>query len=249
MTTEATPTPAAPAPAAPASAPAVAPAPAAPASTPASPSSVAPASDPSATPNSAPASAPGTGDGQGGTDPAASDPANPDGTATPEPYEAFELPEGFTLESERLNLATGIFRKIGLTQEQAQELVALYPKIATEDAGLIQAAIESQRTQQIEQWGTDSKAEFGAGLDAILQDAQAGVQYAKTQRPNILDTFDKEGWGNNPDALWAFAELGKLARGSSMVGVNGQSNAGAPETQGERMYKYADKPAGRKPPQ
>jgi len=247
MTTEANPNPAAPAPAAPASAPAAAPAPAAPATNPASPSSVAPPSDPSATPNSAPATVPAAGDGQGGTDTAGGDPANTDGAATPEPYEPFELPEGFTLESERLNLATGIFREIGLTQEQAQKLVALYPTLATEDAGLIQAALESQRTQQIEQWGADSKAEFGAGLDVILKDAQAGVQYAKTMRPNILDTFDKEGWGNNADALWAFAELGKLSRGSSMVGVNGQSNAGAPESVGDRTYKYADKPVGRKP--
>lgn len=240
MTTE-VPNTAAPAPAAPASAPAV------PATNTESPAAVVQPSDTSANPDPAAASAPATGDGQGGTDPAGGDPAKTDEVAAPEPYEAFALPEGFTLESERLNLATGIFRDIGLTQEQAQKLVDLYPKLATEDAGLIQAALEDQRNQQIEQWGADSKAEFGAGLDAILKDAQVGVQYAKQMRPGILDTFDKEGWGNNPDALWAFAELGKLSRGSQMTGVNGQSIAGAPETPGERMYKHADKPQGRRP--
>jgi hypothetical protein len=195
------------------------------------------------------ASAPPAGDGQGG----AAKPGDPPAAAEGDPpavvpYESFQLDEGFVLEGERLTTATTIFRELELSQDQAQKLISLYPKLAMEDAGLIQAQLEQQRTQQIEQWGADSKAEFGAGFETILSDAQAGIQWAKGERPNIIETFNKEGWGNNPDALWAFAQLGKLSRGSPMNGIGGGAPpAGKELSEGERMYQYADKPQGRKP--
>lgn len=185
-----------------------------------------------ATPDSPTAIVPVAGEGEGGE----AKPAQAD--AAPAPYETFEVPEGFTLEADRLSVATKTFRDLNLTQEQAQALVALYPTLAKEDGEKFAIAFEEQRSQQIQQWGEDSKKEFGDKLQTILSDAQAGIQYAQTVRPAMLDTFNAEGWGNNPEALWAFAELGKLSRGSTMSGINGQSTGtqAAPAKTENRMY-------------
>lgn len=221
---------------------------AAPAAAPVVDPAAAPSSDPSsaaaANPDSKGASAPPTGDGQGGADPAGDPPANADGSdpAAPEPYADFVLAEGFALEGERLNVATSTFRDLELTQEQAQKLIDLYPRLAAEDAGFVKQALEDQRVKQIEDWGVDSRTEFGARFDGILADAQAGIQWANAVRPNLIENFNKEGWGNHPDALWAFSMLGKLSRGSQMEGIGGGAPPPAPLSEGERAYKYATKP-------
>lgn len=179
-----------------------------------------------ADPNSTQATDAGEGQGQGEADKTSEGGNTTEETQTgaPEAYAAFTMPEGYVLDGERLELANTTFKDLNLTQDQGQKLIDLFVKADGENGSLLKEMIEGQRQDAILQWGEDSKKEYGATYDKIVADAKAGVEWAKQERPGILGTFDKEGWGNHPDALWAFAKLGELSRGSSFRGMGGEAS-------------------------
>lgn len=154
----------------------------------------------------------------------------------PEAYADFTLPEGYVLEGERMELATSTFKELNLTQAQSQKLVDLFVKADGENGSVLKQMIDGERADTITQWGEDSKKEFGPTYDKIVDDARAGVEWAKQERPGLLDTFNKEGWGNHPDALWAFAKLGELSRGSSLRGMGGDTVNAGDQSIARRMY-------------
>lgn len=155
----------------------------------------------------------------------------------PEAYESFALPDGYALEGERLEQTVALFKELNLSQAGAQKAIDAFVKADSENRSVLTDAIEGVRAQRIEQWGEDSRKEYGANYDAIVGDARAGVKWAQEHRPNILKTFEDEGWGNNPDALWVFAKLGELTKGSSMDGASSEQNAsGEPLPLEARMY-------------
>lgn len=156
------------------------------------------------------------------------------GASAPESYEAFTVPEGFTLEGDRLSTATEFFKANNWTQEQAQQAIDLYTQMAGEDADALTVALEAQRTQQIEQWGTEAKAELGDKYDETVGYARTAVQAVND--PALTKAFDEIGWGNHPALIKAFAFFGKLARDSSVDGIGGATANGAPKSLAERMY-------------
>lgn len=162
--------------------------------------------------------------------------ASTTGEGAPESYESFQLPEGYALEGERLDTTVALFKELNLSQAAGQKLIDAFVKADGENGSVLKELIDNQRQDQIVKWGEDSKAEYGKHYDAIVTDARAGVAWAQKERPNILATFDKEGWGNNPDALWVFAKLGELSRGSSMRGMSGDSAGGKDRPLESRMY-------------
>src|SRR5262245_35914668 len=46
--------------------------------------------------------------------------------SAPEKYEAFKAPEGFELDAKAVESASALFKKMNLSQDQAQELVSFY---------------------------------------------------------------------------------------------------------------------------
>ena len=140
------------------------------------------------------------------------DPKDSGAAGAPEQYQAFALPEGFTLEGERLGKAQEFFKANGWTQEQAQQAVNLYSQMAGEDAGAIQTALETQRQQQIVQWGEESKAALGDKYDETVGYARTAVQAVGDEA--LTAAFDEMGWGNHPALIKAFAFFGRIARDS-----------------------------------
>lgn len=155
-------------------------------------------------------------------------------TGAPESYEAFKVPEGFALEGDRLGTATEFFKANNWTQEQAQQAIDLYTKMAGEDANAISTALEAQRQTQIEQWGQQAKTELGAKYDETVGYARTAVQAIND--PALTQAFDELGWGNHPQLIKAFAYFGKFVRDSSVDGVGGSTANGTPQTLAERMY-------------
>lgn len=160
----------------------------------------------------------------------------------PEQYEAFKVPEGFTLEGDRLGQATEFFKAKGWTQEQAQEAVDLYTQMAGQDAAAMQQAMEAQRLQQVEQWGVDAKQQLGAKYDETVGLATTAVKAIND--PDLTKAFNELGWGNHPTMIKAFAFFGEFLRDSKVDGLGGTTTSGTQST-GDRMYQYADRPAAR----
>jgi hypothetical protein len=170
-----------------------------------------------ATTDSTATTASAEGEGKGGTE-TTTDTTTTEGA--PEAYAAFNVPDGYTLEGERLEKLHAFAKANKWTQAQAQAAVDHY--IELDQQGHV-----ATREQRVELWTEQSKTEYGDKFDAIAADARAGVTWAQQHRPNMLKTFDDEGWGSNPDALWVFAKLGELTRGDKMDGLGNATSNGA----------------------
>lgn len=142
----------------------------------------------------------------------------------PEAYADFTLPEGFTLDGERLEFAQGLFRELNLSQDAAQKAVEAFCKADAENAATRQQFLDSERQQRIEDWGQQSKETFGAKYDETIALARAGV--AAVNSPGLLAAFNDEGWGNHPELIRAFAKLGEMVRGSGPKGLEGETARG-----------------------
>lgn len=153
----------------------------------------------------------------------------------PEQYEAFKVPDGFSLEGDRLGQATEFFKAKGFTQEQAQEAIDLYTRMAGEDTAALQQAVEAQRLQQIEQWGTETKQQLGSKYDETVGLATTAVKAIND--PELTKAFNELGWGNHPAMVNAFAFMGRFLRDSPMDGLGGSTTSATGErTMGQRMY-------------
>lgn len=153
----------------------------------------------------------------------------------PEQYEAFKVPDGFTLEGDRLGQATEFFKAKGWTQEQAQEAIDLYTRMAGEDAAALQQAVEAQRLQQLEQWGEQAKEQLGTKYDETVSLATTALKAVND--PELAKAFNELGWGNHPSLIKAFAFFGRLGRDSPMDGLGGSTTSGTGDRSlGQRMY-------------
>lgn len=172
--------------------------------------------------------------GEGGGD--AGKPEDGKTTAAPEQYGQFNLPEGFTLEGDRLGAATQFFKAKGWTQEQAQEAVDLYTQMAGQDAAAMQQAMEAQRLQQIEQWGTETKQQLGAKYDETVGLATTAVKAIND--PELTKAFNEQGWGNHPAMVNAFAFMGRFLRDSKIDGLGGTTASGPSASSDPKSILY-----------
>lgn len=177
------------------------------------------------------------GDPAGGATPPASEPAAPPAQppadpaqvpqspqqpaekppAAPESYQ-FTYPEGYTPDDAALGEITGVFKELGLTQEQAQKLVEYDAKrmsSATSPEAQQAAAIE-HRNAQVAQWEGEIKADKelgGANLDASIQIAQKAL--ASYGSPELSAMLKQSGLGSHPEIVRFFHKVGKeLSEGS-----------------------------------
>lgn len=173
-------------------------------------------------------------EGEGGGD--AGKPGDGKTSAAPEQYGQFNLPEGFTLEGDRLGAATQFFKAKGWTQEQAQEAVDLYTQMAGQDAAAMQQAMEAQRLQQIEQWGTETKQQLGAKYDETVGLATTAVKAIND--PELTKAFNEQGWGNHPAMVNAFAFMGRFLRDSKVDGLGGTTTSGPSASSDPKSILY-----------
>ena len=175
-------------------------------------------------------------DGDGKGDGSGKDGTDKQDEGAPEAYAEFTLPEGFTLEGERLTTASEFFKAKGMSQESAQEAIDLFIKITGEDSALQQQAYEAAVAKQREDWATQAKAELGAEYDAAQAYALTAVR--ATQSEALKTAFNEHGWGNHPELIKAFAFFGKMMRDSPVDGI-GQGGA-APVKQKPWDSMYGD---------
>ena len=123
----------------------------------------------------------------------------------PEKYE-FQAAEGVELDTEALKEFEPVAREMNLTNEQAQKLVDVYPKIL---AGVQQRQVEAWQ-QTTEQWAADVKADKEIGGDKLpsnLSAAQRALDQFGT--PELKTYLNDTGLGNHPDLVKAFVKIGK----------------------------------------
>ncbi|EHW2661084.1 peptidase [Escherichia coli] len=141
----------------------------------------------------------------------------------PEKYE-FQAAEGVELDTEALKEFEPVAREMNLTNEQAQKLVDVYPKIL---AGVQQRQVEAWQ-QTTEQWAADVKSDKEIGGDKLpsnLSAAQRALDQFGT--PELKEYLNTTGLGNHPDLVKTFVKIGKAMSEDGMVtgGNDGQRSA------------------------
>lgn len=191
-----------------------------PAPTPGADQAPAPSGDPSA------ASTLLTGDPK--ADPAKTEPADPKPAVVPEKYDfsAVKLPEGITLHDGLVKAVEPLFKKYGLTQEAASELIETHSNALAK----VEAAAETQRETDFQKWMQDNatanveaaRKEWGHDFDANLKVAQRGLSRVFDAEGKRL--LDETGLGNHPAFLKAFLAVGKMIQEDTPP--NGQQPTG-----------------------
>lgn len=131
----------------------------------------------------------------------------------PEKYE-FTAGEGVELDTEALKDFEPVARDLNLTNEQAQKLVDVYPKIL---AGVQQRQAEAWQ-KQTEGWAETVKADKEIGgdkLTANLSAAQRALDQFGT--PELKEYLNATGLGNHPDLVKTFVKIGKAMSEDGMV--------------------------------
>lgn len=140
--------------------------------------------------------------------------------AVPEPvalptYEAFKLPEGFTAAPETLEAFSGTIGKMGLSQEQGQELMDLHG--ATMKAAVDKISQDQQASfdKMRQGWVQDFDKQAGNRRDTILNDAKWAISHVipnAEARKAVWSALALTGAGDHPAVINAFAAAAKKMR-------------------------------------
>lgn len=139
--------------------------------------------------------------------------------AAPEKYE-FSAPEGQELDANALAVFEPIAKELGLSQDQAQKLVDIYPQIQQQQA--------EAWSKQVADWGEQVKADKEIGGDkfnASVGAAQRALdQFGNTE---LREYLNASGLGNHPALVRFCAKVGKAMAEDSFVvpGQGGQRSA------------------------
>ncbi|MCE1084714.1 hypothetical protein LU642_29475 [Pseudomonas asiatica] len=128
----------------------------------------------------------------------------------PEAYAFSNLPEGYSISEEQLAAFSPVLKELGLTQEQADKLVAFDAQrsLAAQEASQ-QQAIEF-RNKQVGEWETALRgdAEFGgANFDANVAVAQQFL--TDFGSPELSVFLAESGLGSHPEVVRMFHKAGK----------------------------------------
>lgn len=154
----------------------------------------------------------------------------------PETYE-WKAPEGFEgeLDSAAIEQFEPIAKELGLTQEQADKMVALH-------ADSLQRAQQQARdnwAQQQETWENDLRNDpdfGGAKFDENVGSAMKAVE--KFGTPGLKEALESTGMGNHPELVRTFAEIGKAISEDKIV-MGNQSQG--ERSMAERLYSQPPK--------
>ena len=169
---------------------------------------------------------------------AKTEPAKVDPTKVPETYADFTAPEGMAINKEALEAALPVFKKLGLTQEQAQELV----NVQTAREAALAKASQGDYASMREGWRKDVLANpelstggkikpevlqtIGRAIDGIM-DPKLAADFRQ-----IVDTT---GVGDNPAFVRTIFKMAQqLTEGRPVAAggpsVHGQTAPGAKPT-------------------
>lgn len=161
----------------------------------------------------------------------------------PEKYEAFKLPEGYTLTDEASKEVSELFKGLNLSQDSAQKLVDYYGKnlLATAEAPYKEWA----NTQK--EWVSEIQDRFGSKAEKVRGEINSAITNALT--PSLAKAFrtalDITGAGSNPEIFEALSILARphlegkpVPQGKPSGEANNPPNAPVRPSAAEAMYPH-----------
>ena len=149
-----------------------------------------------------------------------------------------ETPEGYEFGEDGgdLDFYRSAVHQIGLTQEQATDMLDLYSSVQEEqneasEKATADFAVDSQ---------IELKREWQQNYDAKLDQAQRA--FAQFSTPEFNEIMDETGLGNHPEVIKAFAKIGSMiGEDKLVVGTGlGRSQMSVHDAQDQIQSKYRD---------
>lgn len=162
------------------------------------------------------------GDGKGDGD-------KPDAKADAIEYTDFEVPEGITIDEEKLGQFTPLAKELGLSQDQAQKFVSLYADI--------EAKNHQAWADQIGKWADETRADpdiGGSKLPESMKAAQTAIEAFGGKE--LLERINSSGLGCDPVTLRAWVNVGR-ALGEDKTLAPGAA-AGKSVTMGDVLFDH-----------
>ena len=151
-------------------------------------------------------------------------------SSAPDKYEPFKAPDGWTdkgweLDPAILEKADPLFRKLGLNQDQAQELVTFYAEQSQRDH---EASIRNM-TEKREEWVKEIKADrdLGHKLDTVVKPTvgKALDMLGPKLASEFREAMDYTGVGDNPAFIRAFYKFATMLTEGGFVKAGDPSKA------------------------
>ena len=149
-----------------------------------------------------------------------------------------ETPEGYEFGEDGgdLDFYRSAVHQIGLTQEQATDMLDLYSSVQEEqneasEKATADFAVDSQ---------IELKREWQQNYDAKLDQAQRA--FAQFSTPEFNEIMDETGLGNHPEVIKAFAKIGSMiGEDKLVVGTGlGRSQMSVHDAQDQIQSNYRD---------
>jgi len=127
----------------------------------------------------------------------------------PDTYADFAMPEGMQIDEAALTEAIPVFKELGLTQAQSQQIIDLQAK-------LVQAGSEKQVNdfnQLMTDWRTQTENDSEIGGDSFPENvkvAQAAISQYGT--PELKQLLEEQGVGNHPEVVRFMVRVGKTLK-------------------------------------
>lgn len=141
--------------------------------------------------------------------------AKPDVKTAPEKYDfaALKMPKGIELNADLIGAVEPVFKKLGLSQEAASELVQAHSdalgKVALAQEQKAEADFKTFMADRAKQNVDAVRKEWGHEFDANLALAQKGLARLFPDGESKAK-LDETGLGNDPAFLKAFLAVGKM---------------------------------------
>ena len=154
----------------------------------------------------------------------------------PESYD-FQLPEGMEMDKGLAEAATGAFKDVGLTQEQANKITEAYAGVIASQAKQQQEAF----TKQLDDWKTELKDDQTFGGDNFDENAGKVSAFIHATVPpelkeSVIGLLNTSGAGNHPGLVKYFHHLSSIMPVGEDQPGSGQHTTETGKSREERMY-------------
>tara|TARA_R100000656_G_scaffold123369_1_gene99869 strand:- start:760 stop:1599 length:840 start_codon:yes stop_codon:yes gene_type:complete len=135
-----------------------------------------------------------------------------------------ETPEGYDFGEDdgRLDFYRNATHQLGLTQDQAANMLKLYASVEEEQS----KAADKQNADFAVNSQINLKREWGTNYDSNIDMAQRA--FAQFASPEFSKLMDETGLGNHPELLKAFSKVGQMLGDDQLVvgsGIGGQAQS------------------------
>ena len=135
-------------------------------------------------------------------------------------YEDFKLVEGLQADEEFLGTAKNKFAELGLTQQQAQELIDLQNQLMLKQDKTLMKEVDRQTQELVQKWEDEVRADEelgGADLGAKIAIAKSAATALECEE--VIEVFKRANLASNPAVIRFMYRAGKaLGEGKYVVG-------------------------------